>query len=271
MELFRECDGGAGGAAVRVLRVLFGCVWALFFSGCAGEKTYCDGLNESNMPGAIVLVERMDDATRYELPPDDQRVSLPDDLSTLISCGDIDGLGRLNFPDSIALEEVTYFSAMDSSVTRPTEECVAIYFWGADSESTTGFGVQYWDSSERSASISYDDRYFPNAPMLSEIDVSSESKPSETFDLAEAESSFYVSQLSQQPERFNRTPRTRPNELVFCQETEDGVPPLVIGRAYSFRRGDVPEGLAEYLGVPELQDEGFQCVDLFFGYYEEGD
>lgn len=265
MESLGDCVGGAGGAAMRVLRVLFGCVWALLFCGCAEEKTYCDGLNESNMPGAIVLVERMDNATRYELTPDDQRVFLPDDLSTLISCGDIDGLGRLELPAPIRITDTrirwTAPEDLDSS-----KRCIEIQLSGR----TRSNDVQIADTALFPGvdAVPLSTKVWPES--LQGI-VAVQAEDSWLEDAAGLASAFVVSALSKRTADFRNTTRLRAESQIYYEDTDDGVPPLIIGRAYSFQRGDVPDGLAAHLGVPELQEEGFQCVDLFFGYYEEGD
>lgn len=257
---------------MRVLRVLFGCVWALLFCGCAEEKTYCDGLNESNMPGAIVLVERMDDATRYELDPDDERVSLPDDLSTLISCRDIDGFGKLSFPATIDIEA---FEILWTDPINPSsdEYCREIMFAGAVQDG--GGDRLEFPSFGRLAGPHY-----ATGMRAEALAAVIEFGPSEWFEEGTVfSSSFLVSSLSKATERFRGSAELRGTGEIYYEDTDDRSPPLIIGRAYSFgqaghysyRHNDVPDGLAEYLGVPELQDEGFQCVDLFFGYYEEGD
>lgn len=257
---------------MRVVSIILSCVILTSHTGCSRDKVYCDGLNESNMPGAIVLVERMDNATRYELDPDDERVSLPDDLSTLISCRDIDGFGKLSFPATIDIEA---FEILWTDPINPSsdEYCREIMFAGAVQDGG-GDRLEFphlW----RLAGPHYATGMW--AEVLAAV---IELGPSEWLEEdALFSSSFLVSPLSIETEQFRISRELRTAEEIYYKNSDDRSPPLIIGRAYSFGRtgsyshihSDVPDGLAAHLGVPELQEEGFQCVDLFFGYYEEGD
>lgn len=254
------------------LKRIFACgvsTLSLVAVGCSEEKTYCDGLNESNMPGAIVLVERMDSAIRYELAADDERVFLPDDHENLISCRDIDGLGRVSFPATIEISESTIYRSRPSELKRQAT-CDEIQFSGSIEE----VGLYFFDDSDLPIStVAYSATRVRPDSFSAGVEPDCRDDEDTCWLTSEdgVRSAFVVSALSIETRTYWNTERLRADELIYYQDSDDGAPPLVIGRAYSFRRGDVPDGLAEYLGVPELQNEGFQCVDLFFGYYEEGE
>ena len=237
----------------------------------AEEKPYCFGVNETNMPPRIVLVENAREATRYRLNERDVRLLLPPSLVVgeanenllvesespcveqsalgcydvgIPSCGEIDPFADL---DTI---EITGVERVDGVYSR-RGECGLLYF---SAEMNNGDLVMNWTPGLVG-------REFYNMQSF----VSSMCGANEiALDGWGAVSVSFVYRAERHGYRATKDPLEK--ELLYTQDTPDGSPPLMVTRVWRFENTPENAEFKDFLGI-ESDEPYFACGDLYFGYF----
>ena len=230
-------------------------------TGCLQRGDRCDGLDSDRLPGRLVIVERMDEATYYVLPEDDPRLA-PVPRIPYVSCQGLDLLGRLEQADFA----FTFVGETDVSGSNPLQ-CMYYYFDALDEDR----GLRTFSGRVGSDPVLLERFVWLTGPDLSTFGLP-EWAPSPAR--ARWVSELVVSQLATTPERYRGSRQLRPDEEIYDQGERGGPPPLIIVRSHRIVRcSDCDdagfEQIFDYLDVPHPSPGGsVVCADLFFGYFE---
>lgn len=257
----------------------------------SNDYEYCAGINETNMPNRIVLIENMRTAIRYQLTASDKRLI---GTSLLGMEGEYTLLNRLPYCCSNELDSNLSFNdsrcvAVDEGACHPNDE-EGLTMGYPSCAGLDGFGVgelHIRDVKRHMVSIGIgmscdlldvsatsDDghvslnqlRAYLGLMGFSHIVSRIDEMPSLNGGRANAWSYVSVSPVyTTYAFGYLATESPIDEASLYAQDTADGSPPLMISRIWHF--SDAPENAVfrEYLGIEE--EGAFTCGDLYFGYF----
>lgn len=258
-------------------------------TSCSNEVAFCGGINETNMPARVVLVENARNAARYSLKVEDNRFY--DGIGIMGFAGEAALINRLPWccsrkPRPVPAIEDPICIPDDEGPCYPRDEgftmgypsCAALDGFGA-LEDVHIYGVERVSGShgngrlceklkvsgmvgENSALLSRPSGFF----SIGFLYIISQVNDAPVRDGIQAAAESFVS-ISPVYAQGGGSPTESPmhETALYAQDTADGSPPLMISRIWHF--SDAPENAVfrEYLGIEE--EGAFTCGDLYFGYF----
>lgn len=229
---------------------------AISAMGCQYETHgYCDGLNETNMPARVVLVENSREAERFQYTHYDFRlrgrseISGPDrfvagdrDLVlNYVSCQNIDGFEDV---ESLLIGKIS----PNMSIGNKVYVCSTL---GFEAESDDG-SILLSNPDCGLCPDAFDTMVSENThvpPMLGSREfASSYVSVSSVYGVG----GLYTSPLA--------------DEILYGQKFRRGAPPVIIARVWSFKNTPETAEAKAYLGI-QSNEETLHCGDLYYGYF----
>lgn len=235
-------------------------------SGCLTYSPFCDGLNESNMPARLVIVEASSNAQRYRLPAEDGRLASaydsPSDserdpvveggrlVTSLPSCRNIDGFDGVQ---TLRLERAKRFSERNHeheyctslSVDARSAEPVFSSVRGEEAPWRTSWPLvaNSWSN------ITSEPRLLENTSAYGELIISP---------VHDGENEYN--------DWWPGTGSAIDDELLYQTAGAAEEPPVILLRQWTIRYTEEAAAAFAYLGVEEREGT-HRCGDYYFGYY----
>ena len=255
----RARSGWAG--ASRAVGVIGALGILVLATGCLEDiYPFCYGVNETNLPSTLVIVEGAEEADRYRVAADDWRlqagvaaglVSIQDGrlVSALPSCRALDDFASVQ---ALTFGETRRFSDMS---TRGEANCKSLSF---EAESVPA-GLTLIRKSR-----AYDHWTAPDPYVAAAIFGEAPSR------LVEARATGGVSLSPLIDATSPRSAWNKPlaDDALYRTDGDHAAPPIIIARHWVIE--DTPEAaeVLAYLGVTPEDGQAVECVDYYFGYFE---
>lgn len=253
-----------------VTKIVISCLGLLLIVGCKVERIPCDtGLEGAKTPPYFHIVERADEADTYTVSLVDERLTLLSELFEFQvneggqvmlpwpSCRDLDGFDEVRYLHLQKSAEV--YRHLNESAQ---ELCLGIPFIaetdledlslyqrvdvpaGNEELGQSGWGPGFGEGGPPTMFI-YGQVYPFHSTLIRTLSFLNDD------DEKMAYPKVFISQGL---------------EGKRATSNEEGQPPHILIRLWEFR-GDAADKAREILGVDEIQDESFTCVDLYYGYF----
>ena len=227
-------------------------------TGCRSESyDYCYGVNETNMPPRVVIVENSRSAERYELRGNDSRLRehnrIYGDPFLIAFSQEL----TFNYPSCMNIDGMDSHQQLDIGDVRremigPSvgKTCGSLAFDAESSDGTMALtGIECLSCGNVFYHMTAENLRPP--PILQGEDSS--------WSLISISPTY-----SGRAMPFSNAPLNETD--LYAQETEDDSPPLVIARVWAFENTPEMAEAKAYLGI-ESDEPIIRCGDLYYGYY----